>query len=213
MLGSQAAQQAASIQSDAANKAAAASAYQYQQTRADLMPYQATGLQSQNVLMNMMGLKEGMDPTKSQILGNFNPTMEQLAATPGYQWSLNQGLQAAQNAATAQGLGRSGAAIKGATNYAEGLAGTTYQQQFANDLAQKAQHYTQLAGQGAAGQNAAATTGNLGYQATQAGNNALMSGAQSQASGVVGSANAWGNASNQMSNMLMMNNMLSSMYG
>jgi hypothetical protein len=63
---------------------------------------------------------------------NFNPTPEQLAATPGYQFQLQQGENAITNAASAQGLGNSGAALKEAGQYATGLAGTYYQNAFNN---------------------------------------------------------------------------------
>jgi hypothetical protein len=146
LLGASAAQDAAQIQADAAKQAAQATQYQYQQTRADLLPYQAMGINATNALTSAMGLQAGMDPSKSLLLSSFNPTMAQLEATPGYKFSLLQGLDAAQNNMAAQGLGRSGAAAKGAINYAEGLAGTTYQQQFQNALAQKSQIYNMLAG-------------------------------------------------------------------
>jgi hypothetical protein len=71
-------------------------------------------------------------PTPPPIPGAFAPTMDQLSQTPGYQFTLQQGEQAVQNSAAALGLGSSGPALKGAVNYAEGLAGTTYQQQFNN---------------------------------------------------------------------------------
>ena len=52
-----------------------------------------------------------------------------LQSTPGYQFTLDQGLKAAQNNATAQGLGVSGAAMKAASTYTSGLADQTYQNQ------------------------------------------------------------------------------------
>ena len=67
---------------------------------------------------------------------NFQPTQEQLEQTPGYQFNLNQGLKAVQNSAAARGLGSSGTAMKGAADYAQGLAGTTFQQQLQNYLQQ-----------------------------------------------------------------------------
>lgn len=52
----------------------------------------------------------------------------ELAQTPGYQFSLGQGLRASNNQLAARGLGGSGGAVaKGATNFAEGLAGNTWQ--------------------------------------------------------------------------------------
>lgn len=62
-------------------------------------------------------------------------TQAQLEQTPGYQFQLQQGLMATQNAAAARGLGVSGAALKGAATYATGLADSNYQQQFANQQA------------------------------------------------------------------------------
>ncbi len=71
---------------------------------------------------------------KSPLPSNptFAPTIENLEKTPGYQFTLDQGLKAVQNSYAAQGLGTSGAAMKGAADYAEGLASTTYQNQFKN---------------------------------------------------------------------------------
>ena len=75
----------------------------------------------------------GVD-AKSPLPSNptFAPTMENLEKTPGYKFILDQGLKAVQNSYAAQGLGTSGAAMKGAADYAEGLASTTYQNQFKN---------------------------------------------------------------------------------
>lgn len=86
----------------------------------------------------------------------FNPTMEELSNTPGYQFALQQGLKSTQNKYAAGGLGVSGAAMKGAAEYAEGLAGQTYQQAFQNDLASKSQRYNMLYNPVQLGANAAA---------------------------------------------------------
>lgn len=58
----------------------------------------------------------------------YAPTQAQLAATPGYQFTLQQGLESTQNAAAARGLGVSGAALKAASAYSTGLAQNTYAQ-------------------------------------------------------------------------------------
>lgn len=57
-------------------------------------------------------------------------TEAQLEQMPGYQFTKNQGLQSVQNSAAARGLGVSGAALKGAANYATGLADQNQQQFF-----------------------------------------------------------------------------------
>lgn len=63
-----------------------------------------------------------------QLTAQYAPTMAQLAQTPGYQFTLQQGLESTQNAAAARGLGVSGAALKAAAAYSTGLAQNTYAQ-------------------------------------------------------------------------------------
>lgn len=63
---------------------------------------------------------------------SFNP--QDLQNTPGYQFALDQGLRGINSSAAAAGLRGSGATAKAAANFAEGLAGTTYQNAFNNAL-------------------------------------------------------------------------------
>ena len=72
-------------------------------------------------------------PTRGDVPQfNWNPTQAGLEQTPGYQFTLSQGLKSTQNAAAARGLGVSGAALKGADTFATGLANQTYNQQYQN---------------------------------------------------------------------------------
>jgi hypothetical protein len=91
----------------------------------------ANGPSLQN-LLNFAGNTSGI----TNFANNFAPptNQAQLAQTPGYQFTLNQGLESTQNSFAAQGLGSSGAAMKGAAQYATGLADTTYNQQLQNYL-------------------------------------------------------------------------------
>jgi hypothetical protein len=120
----------------------------------------------------------------------FQPTQAQLAATPGYQFDLAQGMQGVANSNAAQGRGISGAALKGAANYATGLANQTLPtqdaifQQNLNNVINPLQNVANL------GESAAAQTGNLGTANTNAANNALVTGANDSAAGTVGSASA-----------------------
>lgn len=66
-------------------------------------------------------------------------TAATLPSTPGYQFTLNQGQKGVQNSYAAEGLGSSGAAIKGGADYTTGLAQSTYNQQLQNYLAQNQQ--------------------------------------------------------------------------
>lgn len=163
---------------------------QYQQTRADFAPYRDAGSTAINQQLQM-----------AQGGFNFNPTMTQLEATPGYQFNLSQGLNSVQSGAAARGLGNSGAALKGAADYASGLASNTYQQQFGNALTQYQTNIGNLGTISQLGENAAAGTGQAGIAAangiTSGANgyaNSLMNAGNAQAAGIMGAANGFGNA-------------------
>lgn len=174
--------QAASAAEDAANQQYA----MYYQTRSDLSPYNVTG---QNALTGAYNIASG-SPTgggpdyvslaQQNLPGQM--TQAQLEQTPGYQWQLAQGQKAVQSAAAARGLGVSGASLKGAATYAEGLASANYQNQFNNaqknfedylnlntnqqaNLTNQFNRYNSLV---TTGENAAAQTGTAGQNAASA---------------------------------------------
>jgi len=79
---------------------------------------------------------QGAIPSVQNLLG-LGPQgsagmMAQLQQMPGYQFTLGQGLNAVQNSMASQGLGVSGNALRGAAQYATGLASQTYQSQLNN---------------------------------------------------------------------------------
>lgn len=83
--------------------------------------------------------------------------------------------------------------MKGAADYATGLANntlTTQQQIFA---ANQANAYNKLMGGAQLGESAAAQTGNTGIAQTAAATNASIGGANALAAGTVGQANAFAN--------------------
>ncbi len=97
-----------------------------------LSPYSQIGLGAQNQLAG--NLAEG-----------FNPG--DLTSDPGYQFRLQQGLDAQQKALAAQGLGGSGQAVKAATEYGQNMAATEYGNAYDRWLAQNSQ-LGSLGGQG-----------------------------------------------------------------
>ena len=153
-----------------------------------------------------------------------------LENTPGYQFTMNQGLKSLANMNAAKGLGLSGAQQKGALEYATGLADNTYGQQYQRALQQYTTNYgiandmySRLMGLTAMGQNSAAGVGNMGMQSAGNIGNLVAQGANAQAAGQVASSNAWGNAINGLGNAGMMYSLmqpqssggggLSSLYG
>jgi len=188
--------QSSAIKSAADQQAAAARTAQenqmamFGQVQQNLAPYMTAGTGALSQLQNLTGTGQGGNPLTAALTSKFEPTMAQLEQTPGYQFTRDQGLKSTQNSYAAQGLGASGAALKGAANYAEGLASTTYQQQFQNNLTQNAQIANILQNQVNVGANAAAGVSNAGVTSTTSANQALMSGAAAGAAGTVGAANA-----------------------
>src|SRR6185312_2792231 len=99
----------------------------YNRTRSDLMPDQQFGQQ---------GIA-AMNQQTPWLNTPFSMTQANLEQTPGYQFTKAQGLKAVNNDMGARGLLNSGAAMKGAANYATGLADSTYMDQFNMDQTQK----------------------------------------------------------------------------
>jgi hypothetical protein len=121
-------------------------ALEMNQNIANTAPFIGAGQYATNALQ--AGLQSGQYGTPMDLSGMptaaqaptapgpfvWNPTMEGLAQTPGYQFTLDQGLKAVQSSAAARGLGMSGAAMRGAADYASGKASETYNQQLTNAL-------------------------------------------------------------------------------
>jgi len=192
-----------------AKQAADAQEKQYQQTRSDLLPYTQAGYTALPTLESLAtsGPNAG-GPNYIDQAAKIRPdsvfTQADLEATPGYQFTLKQGLKATQSAAAARGLGVAGAALKGAAAYATGLADSTYSNRF--NEAQTAfsdvlglnqayqgnvqNQYQRAQGLASLGSNAGAQTGTVG--ATLAGNqgNYLNQAGLSQAAGTAGVGNS-----------------------
>jgi hypothetical protein len=208
VIGANAAGDAAQTQADAANRSADIQNQQWQQTQKNLKPYMDLGSSAINPLLSAMGYNVTKNDDGTYTFGSTDPnnplqqrftapTAEQAAATPGYQFTLDQGLKSVQNSAAARGLGTAGAALKGASTYATGLANSTYNdvfnralQTFNTNYSSAANNVNRLSGLVGNGQNAAATNGSLGAAAAGNIGNTLTSGANASASGTIGAANA-----------------------
>lgn len=84
-----------------------------QQQRADLAPWRTTGGLANTASTDLLGLN-GQDAANA-AMGNFQKS-------PGYQWQLDQGLQAVDHAAAAKGFTRSGGTLEAEQKYGQGLA-------------------------------------------------------------------------------------------
>jgi hypothetical protein len=146
--------------------------------------------------------------------GTFNaPTAAQAEATPGFQFTLQQGQNAIQNSAAAQGNLLSGGTEAALDQYSQGLASTNYQQAFNNALTQygtayntfqnnQANQFNRLASIAGLGQTTAGQLGTQGQAA--AGNTAnidLTTGAQ-QGQDALNAASATASGYNAIGNSL-----------
>ena len=132
-----------SAQSSANSAQAAAEA----RARADLAPYNTAGQTALTGSADLLGLN-GPDAA-STARANFQ-------TSPGYQFSLDQGLRAVDAGAAASGMLRSGATLKAEQTFGTGLA----DQEFSN-------YYNRLFSLANLGENAAAETGANAVQTGQ----------------------------------------------
>jgi hypothetical protein len=156
------------------------------QLQANLQPYSNLGASAMPNIMKMLGLGGGT--------GGFNFNPQDLQNTPGYQFTLGQGLKNTNNALSSQGLLGSGAQAKALSDYTTGLAGTTYNQQFANALNSYNANLSPLMALLNMGQNSAAGIGQGAYNSSVNAGNAI-------AQGTIGSGAQGANTMNSLLGM------------
>lgn len=188
-LSSSASSSAAQTQANAANQATQAELQMFNTTQKNLQPFMQGGTNSLQALMQYLGIGAG---------GSFNPsapgvapfTAAQFQSSPGYQWQLNQGIDAIQNSAAARGGVGSGNTMKALQTYGTGLANQDWYNAMNAYTAQQQDTYNKLYGIVGTGANAAANLGGFSVDTSkQVGANIIGAG-NAQATGQVGSANA-----------------------
>ncbi len=188
VLGYSSAKKQAKAATQAADTQAAATRYasdmqkdMFNEVRADQKPYMQAGTNALGQLMGQMGPD-----------GFFNQTYsgQDIYSDPSYQFRLNEGLNAVQSGAAAQGGLLSGATQKALMNYGQQSASQEYQNAYNRHSTDQTNQYNRLSNLVGVGQNAAAGVGNAGMQTSQAMANNTMAGANAQAAGTIGAANA-----------------------
>ncbi|VWX31347.1 conserved hypothetical protein [Moraxellaceae bacterium 17A] len=179
-----AAQNAAKIQANAADKSSQIQKDMFDQVRGDLNPYRTAGSSAIAQLMAGMG-QDG------QFMKTYSG--QDIYDDPSYQFRVNQGNNAIQGGAAAQGGLLSGATLKALQNYGQESASQEYQNAYNRFNADQTNQYNRLSNLVGIGQNAAAQTGNAGTQTAQAIANNTMQGANSQAAGTIAAGNSVAN--------------------
>lgn len=221
MISADASRSAANKQSDAAKNASQMQWDQYNANKQSLQPFTNVGYNAINPMLGAMGYNADYSKNPNSILNqqfSFNPG--DLTKTPGYQFALQQGLQGINNSDSARGLGMSSANMRESARYATGLAEQTYNDQYNNALNTYQTNYNSAANNAARmaglvqmGQNSAAGVGNMGMQTAMNSGNLLTSGANAQAAGTIGGANAINSGLNTGMNFYLQNQMLNKMGG
>src|SRR5277367_5432002 len=101
-------------------------------------PYTSAGGQAASQLSSLLGSPGGGWNQSFQA-----PTAAQAAATPGYQFQLQQGAQALDNSAASRGGLLTSGTAKQQQEFGQGLASTNYQQTYNNALTQYQQSYNE----------------------------------------------------------------------
>lgn len=176
-LGASAASSAASQQAAAQQQAAQLQLQMYNSTKQTLSPWVTGGSSALGQLLNLYGLGAGGSGPTAQTAANATSALENY---PGYQFTFNQGLQALNRSAAAQGLTLSGAQLQAAQQYGQQAA-----------LANAWNPYiSQLGSLSSIGENAGAMVGNAGTSAANAAGGYLAGAGSSLAAGTMGAANA-----------------------
>lgn len=143
-------------------------------------------------------------PGRELVPGTGQMQMGEFTESPGYQFTLSEGQRGIQNVLSGMGKSRSGAHIKAASEYAENMASTEYDN-FLRRWYQSLTPYQSMAG---IGQTSAGQTTQLGANtAANVGQANLYSG-QAQAAGTINQANALTGAITGGANQLLYYNAL-----
>jgi hypothetical protein len=137
------------LQSSAASKGASQAQATEAQQRSDLAPFRTAGTNALGVASDLSGAN-GPDAATA-AMANFQ-------TSPGYQFSMDQGLRAVDAGAAAKGMARSGATIKGEQEFGTGLADQEFGNYYNRLFNLSTLGETAAAG-GAATANTAATLG------------------------------------------------------
>jgi hypothetical protein len=194
LIGAHATSSAASKQETAEEQALQFQEQEYADQKANQSPYIGAG---QSALSDLMAAISSGKYGPGAIAPFTAPTAADAQATPGYQFTQNQGEQGIERGAAAAGGAFTGGTLKSLASFDSGLADSTYQQTYGNalntyqaNLAAMNQGFNQLSSIAGLGENAAANAGNTGAQASSTIGNTLSSIGSTEASGTLGVANS-----------------------
>lgn len=211
-----ASQTAADAQRDASGNAIAAQRGMFNEAKAANQPFIDAGKGGIPQLQSWLDRSDPNSPL-AQLLKLTTPGPDQnaaLEATPGFQFSKEQGMKAVTSALAARGLGGPGGALaKGGANFAEGLAGNTWK-----DVVTALQNAFSSGGNSLQNlvNTGASSAQSLGGQAIGAGqgiSNNIIGAGNASAGAATATGNAIGNFGNSVSSAVLLQKLLGNTTG
>jgi len=209
-VASNSAKKAAAAQRDASQRASDTELEMFNQNREDLAPWREAGSKTLEQIMG--GLGKGGEFAQS----SYKPfTMGDFYNDPGYQFQLAEGQKALERSAAAKGMLGSGATMKDAMRFGQGLASQEYGKaydRYTNDFNMRnndtTTRFNRLATVAGLGQTATGQTAQLGANTAQniAGNQ--IGAGNATAAQNIATGNAISGAANQVGNYAMMSKFL-----
>lgn len=174
LIGKSGTEKAAQQTSDASRYSADLQMQQYQQSRQDLAPWRQAGGNALNWLSRGttgQAIPGGGVPGQTfadsgSPQGNRNAFMEMFKTDPGYNFRMQQGVQALDRSAAQRGMLHSGAQAKAITGFGQDLGSQEY-----------GNFYNRLSALAGVGQTATTATGQFGANAAQGAGNSILQGA------------------------------------
>ena len=196
-LNSQAAARAIQAQTSAATTALGEQQRQYNQNRADSLPWLTAGSQAETKLGDLIGVSGNIHATGYGSLTKPFSSAD-MAADPVYNSGLQFGLNKGEGAINARSIQNgsydSGAAVKAISQYANDYGSTKGNEAFNRYNTTQGDIYNRLAGISGAGQNQVNQVIRSGAENTNAQSSITQGIGNANAAGIVGGANAWGTA-------------------
>jgi hypothetical protein len=220
VVSANAARKAGNIQADATQAAQDAEERMYERQVQLNEPFRLAGVATNNRLMELLGIRSptvAAGGTTSEFVTDPNsPDFGKYArdfgaadfeADPGYAFRLSEGMKALDRTAAARGGLLSGATLKGAQRFNQGLASDEYQRAYERYNTNRANQLNPLlgyaSGPGMSATSASSTAAqNFGAQTGQN----LQDVGTARASGYLGSGNALSGALNTAGNAYLYNN-------
>lgn len=192
---------AAGAMNNASNNALGLTQSEFNTEQANAAPYLESG---KNALATL-------NADMPQLSSPF--TMQQFQQSPGYQFQLDQGMQAMQRSAASKGLLNSVGTQQNLNNYAQGTANSDYQNALQNYMNQNQQKYNMLSGLANQGLQATGLANSSGQNYANNASNTILGAGNAQAAGSIATGNAITNGLSNGVNGYVNYNAMSNLFG